>query len=69
MAGYGLSVETTVKGSSVFFLAKVAHNELLHCCVLSVVGQPLNNSVTRTTICACDEKVVVTLVFWISQFV
>ncbi len=69
LAGHGLCVETTIDGRSVFLLAEVTHGEFVHRRVWSVIGQPFDNSVTRSAICACDEKVVVTMVFWISHFV
>jgi hypothetical protein len=50
---------SSVKGISVFFFTRGAHDEAFHGGLFPVVGKGLDNGVARATVCAVDEWVAI----------
>lgn len=61
-------MEPSVGGVCVLFFAEFAHFKILHCGVLSVIGQLSDCCVAGAAVGACDEEVVVSWVCWVAEF-
>jgi len=68
VACHCLRVKPTVGRGSKFLGAEVAHWKILHSGVRPIVGKSLDNGISGATVGAGDKKVVVTFVFWGSEF-
>jgi hypothetical protein len=64
----GLRVKAPVQRVRVILLAEAAHGELAHGGVFAVVRQALNYGEAWSAVGACDEEVLVPVVFRISEF-
>jgi len=65
---HGLGVKPTVGGVSILLEAEVAHGEVSHGGVGAVVRELFDNSISRATIGARDEEVIIPMVFLVSEF-